>query len=197
SGSGLIQDLVDVENEVDPLSDQELLAMVFLLLAAGHETTVHLICNAILVLLENQNLRHQLANDESLLSPFVDEVLRYCTPVQITKPRYVAKDTVFERVNLNKGELVIGLLASANYDPARFDDPCVFDLQRQRNQHLAFGMGPHICLGMRLAKLECMSAIKALLDKWPDPIPAFELSQADWSKRLGMRSLKSLVISSS
>ena len=86
------------------------------------------------------------------------------------------------------------VLASANYDPARFDNPAEFKLDRTNNYHLTFGAGPHVCLGLKLARAETQIVLERLFSRWPNLQADFELSHPDWSTRLGMRSLKSLLV---
>ena len=191
---GLVSELVQAEHDGQQLTESELLAMVFLLLVAGHETTVHLIVNSVYALLVNPDAKSRLMADGSLLEAAIEEVLRYAAPIQIAKPRFVAQDTQFFGQKLKRGELLIPLLASANYDPARFENPHQFDIDRKSNYHLTFGSGPHVCLGMKLARNETYHAIQALFDRWPDLRAAFDLSAPDWSRRIGVRGMKSLVI---
>lgn len=192
---GLLSELVKAKFEGDQLSEQELLSMAFLLLAAGHETTVHLISNCILTLFQDPDLRTQVTSDWNLLSPFIDEVLRHSSPIQIAKPRYVIDDFEFHGKMLSRKEMIIPFLASANYDPDRFDSPDQFILNRDQNFHTSFGYGPHTCLGMKLAKAETSVAIRTLFEKHPNLGPSFTLDKPDWSNRLGMRGLNTLLAS--
>lgn len=193
-GFGLISDLVQLEMEGERLSEDELVSMVFLLLVAGHETTVHLISNLVLSLLQNQKPRQELLGDWELMDGAIEETLRYSTPIQFAKPRYVARDIEYLGVELKRGEMVVPLLACANYDPVRFDKPTEFIIQREKNYHMTFGSGPHVCLGMKLARAETKHAIQKLFDAYPDLQPAFDLRKPDWSKRIGVRGLNSLLL---
>ena len=187
---GLISELVAAEGE-DRLTDDELMAMVMLLFIAGHETTVHLISNCILTLAQHPNVLEELRNDWTLCDGMIDEVLRYNSPIQIAKPRFVAKDTVFCGQQIKQREMIIPLIASANYDPARFERPEEFNIRRERNYHLSFGSGPHTCLGMKLARSETYHALRTLYDTFPDLTLDFSLDNVDWAKRPGMRGLNS------
>lgn len=191
---GLLSDLVQVEHEGDRLTENELLSMVFLLLVAGHETTVHLISNMFLTLLEHPDQKRHLVNDWSLMEGAIEEVLRYTSPVQFGKPRYVAQDMEFYGQSLKRGEMIIPLVGSANSDPARFEDPNRFDIGRPRNYHMTFGSGPHVCLGMKLARVETRLATRAILERWPNLEAGFDLAHPDWLHRLGMRGIKTLPI---
>ncbi|MEL7498287.1 MAG: cytochrome P450 [Planctomycetota bacterium] len=187
---GLMSELVAVQTDAESLSEDELLAMVFMLFVAGHETTVHLISNCLLTLAQLPEVRTQLVSDWSRCDAFIEEVLRYNSPIQIAKPRFVSKDTEFFGQALKRGETVTPLLASANYDPARFEDPDSFKIDREQNYHLSFGSGPHTCLGIKLARAETYWALKTLLTAWPDFEIDFPLDQVDWAKRPGMRGIQ-------
>ncbi len=192
----LITALVQAEESGDRLSDEELLSMAMLLLLAGHETTVHLIASAFLTLFELPKQRQALVQDWSTVDAVVEEVLRYGSAVQFTKPRFVAEDMEFCGEHLKRGELVIAGLAAGNYDPAAFEDPGEFRLHR-KNKHLTFGLGPHVCLGLKLAKAETEVALQQTLTRWPELEPQFDPQHPDWSKRLGFRSLKTMIVKTS
>lgn len=189
---GLITALVHAEDAGDRLSNDELVAMVMLLLLAGHETTVHLLSTSILTMLQLPELKRSLSSDWSLAPVAVEEMLRYNSPAQFAKPRFVTKDTEFYGQTLKRGEMVMPVLAAANYDPTRFENPTEFRLDRPKNYHLGFGAGPHVCLGLKLARLETQVVLERLFTRWPKMQAAFDLSNPDWSSRLGMRSLKTL-----
>ena len=191
---GLMSALVEAEQEGDRLSDDELLSMVILLLLAGHETTVHLVSNSMLTLLQMPEVRRVLMNDWSRVESAVEEMLRYNSPAQFAKPRFVTADIEFHGQELRRGEVVMPVLASANYDPARFDNPTEFQIDRPNNYHLGFGAGPHVCLGLKLARAETQIVLQRLFTRWPDLQPAFEPSRPDWSGRMGMRSLDTLAV---
>ena len=191
----LLQELVQVEHDGDRLNRDELLSMIFLLLAAGHETTVHLISTGLYSLLNHPEQKRLLTNDWSMGPTAVDEVLRFASPIQMSKPRMVAEDMEWRGVGLKRGELMMALLGAANADPSKFDSPDTFNIQRENaNQHMTFGTGPHVCLGMKLARVEAQIAFERILTRYPD----MELSDSDdraaWTRRLGVRGLKSLPI---
>src|SRR5262249_11022134 len=140
--------------EGERLTDDELLAMVVLLLGAGHLTTVHLIGAGVYTLLEHPEQRQALLADRSLAESAVDEGLRYVSPVQMTKPMMPARDLEWHGQGLKRGEKIFALLAAANVDPRKFEGPHRFDIRRRPNPHVAFGAGIHVCLGARLAKIE-------------------------------------------
>src|SRR5262245_44604865 len=144
-----------------------MVAMVFLLLFAGHETTTHLISGSVYELLRNPDLRDWLQADWSRASLAVEEFLRFVTPVQFTKPRFVRRDVELGGVQLRRGERVLPMLAAANMDPQANDHPEKLDLERRPNRHLSFGTGIHFCLGHQLARVEGSCALRALFARWP------------------------------
>ena len=194
-GEGLISELVAIRDDGEKLSDDELMAMVFLLFIAGHETTVHLISNCILTLSTQPGAKEMLSNDWTKCPGAIEEVLRYDSPIQIAKPRYVASDSEFYGQQLKRGQMIIPLLASANYDPDQFSNPLSFKIDRSPNYHMTFGSGPHTCLGMKLARSETFYALKSLFTRWPDFKFDFPRDRVDWAKRPGMRSIRSLNVS--
>ena len=129
-----------------------MVAMIVLLLLAGHVTTVHLIGGGIFTLLEDPDQKQSLCSDWSQVEPTVDELLRYLSPVQMTKPMTPAHDLEWHGQPLKRGERIVALLAAANVDPRKFDHPDRFDMHRSPNPHVAFGAGIHICLGLKLAR---------------------------------------------
>jgi cytochrome P450 len=191
---GLIAELVRVEKEGGKISRSELVAMLFLLLFAGHETTTHLISGSVYELLKNPGLRGWLEEDWSRTEPAVEEFLRFVTPVQFTKPRSVRKDVELGGVRLKKGDKVMPMLVAANLDPQAFEHPERLDLERKPNRHLAFGAGIHFCLGHQLARIEGTCALRALLRRWPKLDLAVDESQIRWGRRAGMRAIRRLPV---
>ena len=189
---GLISQLVAAEQEGSKLSEDELLAMTFILFLAGHETTTHLITLSVLTLLTRNDLRQRWMTEPENRLRFVDELLRYLTPVQMTKPRYVTEDTQVDGIQLKRGDKLMGLLASANCDPEKFDDPETIDFDRQPNQHVGFGGGIHFCLGAQLARIETEIGITRLLERFPEIRVAQSTNTLKWSAKTGLRSLKRL-----
>ncbi|MEM7300431.1 MAG: cytochrome P450 [Pseudomonadota bacterium] len=187
--SGLIGELVRAEQDGERFSQDELIAMIFLLLVAGHETTTHLISGGVWALLQHPDQLGRLKSDLSKTDLAVEEMLRFVSPVQMSKPRYVQSDGDYHGEPLKKGEMIVALLAAANSDPDLFDLPEQFDISRHPNRHLGFGTGIHFCLGFQLARLEAKIALQTLLNRFPDLAFAGE---PVWRKRIGMRALKSL-----
>ncbi len=165
---GLMTALVQAEQDGDRLSADELLAMAFLLLLAGHETTVHLIGGGTLALLEAPEQKARLMADWSLLPSAVEEFLRFVCPVQFTELRHVSRDLEFHGRALQRGDSVLAMLASANADPARFHEPRRLDVCRSPNPHVAFGTGSHFCLGAQLARVEAQVVTEKLFRRFPN-----------------------------
>ncbi|MBB4370213.1 cytochrome P450 PksS [Bradyrhizobium sp. cir1] len=193
-GEGLIAELVQVEREGGQITPDEMVSMVFLLLAAGSETTTHLISGSVYELLRNPALRDWLEQDRSRIALAVEEFLRFVSPVQFSKPRYVRRDTVVEGVPLKKGDRVMVMLAAANMDPAVHDQPERLDLARKPNRHISFGTGIHFCLGHQLARIEASCALAALLERWPKLGLAIDPAQVRWRRRPGLRAIAKLPV---
>jgi cytochrome P450 len=193
-GTGLIAELVRVEKERGRISRDEMVAMLFLLLIAGHETTTHLISGSVYELLRNPGLRDWLEADWSRANLAIEEFLRFVSPVQFSKPRFVQKDVELGGVPLKKGEQVMPMLAAANFDPQSNDHPEKLDLQRRPNRHIAFGAGIHFCLGHQLARMEGKCALQALFARWPKLELATEDSRIRWRTRAGFRAIERLPV---
>lgn len=191
---GLISALVEAEEAGDRLTEDELVAMAFLLLVAGHETTVHLITNTLLTLLKHPEQKAELMADWSKAEAAADESLRYNTPLQFARVRFVANDMQFHGRQLKRGDLIAPCLAAANSDPAEFENPEKFDINRPVNRHLAFGSGVHICLGMKLTKVETAIALEGLLTRFPHLELAVDENELTWTATLGFRGVKSLPV---
>jgi vitamin D3 1,25-hydroxylase len=164
----LISGLVEVAEDGDRLSSEELVAMSMLLLIAGHETTVNLIGNGVLALLTHPGQRALLRERPELLASAVEEFLRFDSPVQSTPARFAAEDVEYSGVTIPAGSTVVLSLASANRDGERFPDADALRIDRDAAGHTAFGHGLHHCLGAQLARIEGQEAIRALLDRFPD-----------------------------
>lgn len=162
----MLTSLIAAEENGDIFSEDELLAMCNLLLVAGHETTVNLIGNGVLALLENPDQLDRLRRDPDLIGTAVDELLRYTSPVQWTG-RVAAAEIELGGRTIQPPQSVIGILGAANRDPEVFPDPDRLDLGRHPNPHVAFGRGIHFCLGAPLAHLEAEVAMPMLLERFP------------------------------
>jgi cytochrome P450 len=162
----LLSALIAAHDAGDRLTEDELLANVLLLLAAGHETTTNLIGNGTLALLEHAEARAALRADDTLLAPAVEEMLRYDSPVQWTGR--IAKQPIrLGGQTIPAGGFVSICLGGANRDPKAFPEPNGFRIERPPTRHLAFGFGPHYCLGAALARLEGEIVFRALLRRFP------------------------------
>src|SRR5262245_38450542 len=193
-GEGLIAELVRVEKDGGHISRNEMVSTVFLLLFAGHETTTHLISGSVYELLRSPNLRDWLQADWSRANLAVEELLRFITPVQFTKPRFVRRDVELGGVHVRRGERVLPMLAAANMDPQANEHPQRLDLERRPNRHLAFGTGIHFCLGHQLARVEGKCALQALLTRWPKLELAVAEKDIRWRKRPGLRAIERLPV---
>jgi cytochrome P450 len=194
-GEGLIAEIVRVEREGGGrITPEEIVSMVFLLLFAGHETTTHLISGSVHELLKNPDLRDWLEEDWSRADLAVEEFLRFLTPVQFTKPRYVRRDVDLGGVTVKKGERIMAMLAAANMDPAANPHPERLDLERRPNRHIAFGTGIHFCLGHQLARIEGKCALKVLFTRWPKLTLAVPESEITWRSRAGLNAIDRLPV---
>jgi cytochrome P450 len=194
-GEGLIAEMVRVEKEGGRISGQEMVAMIFLLLGAGSETTTHLISGSVYEILRASKLRDWLEEDWSRADLAVDEFLRFVSPVQFTKPRFVRKDIDLGGVHLRKGDRIMPMLAAANMDPAANPHPEKLDLARKPNRHLSFGTGIHFCLGHQLARMECKCALEALFKRWPQLELALPPDSIRWNgRRPGLRAIEILPV---
>ncbi|MBR1280079.1 cytochrome P450 [Bradyrhizobium sp. AUGA SZCCT0283] len=193
-GEGLIAELVRVEKEGGRISPDEMVSMVFLLLGAGSETTTHLISGSVFELLKDPDRRDWLAADWSRAGLAVEEFLRFVSPVQFSKPRYVRQDVDLEGVKLKKGDRVMAMIVAANLDSDANECPERLDLERRPNRHLSFGTGIHFCLGHQLARIEGICALQALFTRWPGLRLAVEPSHIHWRRRPGIRMIAELPV---
>lgn len=147
-----------------------------------------------LTLLDHPGQLLELTADWSLADSAAQELLRYFSFAQVTKPRYAREDTEFCGWVIRRGQMLMGCLASANSDPGVFESPERLDIHRQPNRHLAFGAGIHVCLGARLARVETAIALQRLLTRFPDLNLAVPRSQIRFSPRFGTRGLVALPV---
>jgi cytochrome P450 len=193
-GEGLIAELVRVEKEGGRISAEEMVAMVFLLLGAGSETTTHLISGSVYELIKAPGLRDWLKEDWSRANLGVEEFLRFVSPVQFTKPRFVRRDVELGGVQLKTGDRIMAMLAAANMDPEANPQPEQLDLARRPNRHLSFGTGIHFCLGHQLARIEGKCALEALFKRWPHLELAVPADAIRWRQRPGLRAIETLPV---
>jgi len=176
----LISALVDARDTDDPLDERELMAMLFLLLVAGHETTANLIATGTLGLLAHPAELARLRSDPSLLPDAVEELLRYSNPLNHATERFTLEPVEIGGVTIPPREWVLCVTSSANRDPGRFPDPDRLDVGRDASGHVAFGHGIHHCLGAPLARLEGEIAFRALLARFPELSLAVDPAELRW-----------------
>jgi cytochrome P450 len=184
---GLMTALVQAEQDGDKLSEDELLAMAFLLLIAGFETTVHLLSGGTLALLKAPGQKERLLSDWSLLPTAVEELLRFVSPIQMSEVRHVIRDQEFHGQPLRRGDAIVAWLGAANADPARFPGPEKLDLSRSPNPHVSFGSGIHFCLGAQLARVEAQVGFERLFTRYPKMALAVDDSELKHSGNMLLR----------
>jgi len=193
-GTDLISQLVIAEESGQQLSENELLGVVSLLIIAGHETTVNLIGNGVLALLEHPEQRDLLIQKPELIHNAIEEMLRYNGPVEFSTSRWALEDVEFRGQSIAKGELVIVALDSANRDADKFQDADIFDITRDKSSHLAFGKGIHLCLGAPLARLEGEIAINTLLARYPEIQLQTDVNELEWRPGMIVRGVKEIPV---
>ncbi|WP_433706780.1 cytochrome P450 family protein [Paenibacillus illinoisensis] len=190
----LISDLISIEEEGDKLTEQELYALVFVLIIAGHETTVNLIGNGMLALLEHPQQKQLLVEQPDLIQAAVEEVLRFNGPAEISNVRWAAENVDFQGIQIRQGDMMLVALSSANRDSSRYENPDTFDITRKVNDHIAFGKGIHYCLGAPLARLEGEIAINALLQRLPEIRLNTDAELLEWRPGMIIRGLKAFPV---
>ncbi len=164
----LLSDLVHASDDGDSLSETELVSMAFLLLVAGHETTVNLIANGVLALLREPAQLARLRAEPELLPGAVEEFLRFDGPIHLATLRFTVEPVEVGGMTIPEGEFVLVSLLGANRDAERYPEPDTLDITRAATGHLAFGHGIHYCVGAPLARLEAEIALGGLLARFPD-----------------------------
>ena len=193
-GDDLTTALIKAEEAGDTLNEDELLAMVFLLLIAGHETTVNLIGNGTLALLQNPDQMESLRGEPSLIKSAVEELLRFTSPVLMTTERYALHDVTMHDVTIPRGEMILGVIGSANRDETVFDKPDELNLAREPNKHISFGQGIHFCLGAPLARMESQIALNTLLKRKPHLQLRVAPQSLRWQPSMMLRGLQALPV---
>jgi len=191
-GDDLVSQLVAAESEGDRLSEAELINTCVTLLVAGHETSTSLIGNGLFTLLQHPEQWRLLQDNPALLPLAIEEILRYESPVA-RQPRLVKQETELGGKRIKPGEMVFQMLTAANRDPAHFNDPDTFDIQRSKNRHIAFGLGVHFCIGAPLSRAEGFFVFRSLMKE----LPNIRLCDAepDWDlAKPNTRVLKSLSV---
>lgn len=190
-GQDLISALIEAEEDGDKLNIQELLSLCTVLLVAGHETTTRLISSCLWLLLQSPDQLMAVRADRSLLKNTIEESLRLEPPV-IALSRMVSETFEYKGHDFKKGQLILLSIAGANRDPQVTPNPDAFNIHREAIEHVSFGHGVHLCLGMPLARLEAESALNQLLDRYPDmTLPEQDLV---WSDSPFFRGLEKLTV---
>ena len=190
-GNDLISLLIDIEEDGEVLTEEELYAQCIALLFAGHETTRNLIGNGMYTLLKHPQETAELREKPEMIRSAVEEILRYESPVQFTA-RVLKEDIEVCGQRIPKRWSILCMLGAANRDPKQFKEPDRLDLKRLNNQHLAFSAGPHFCIGNQLARLEGQIALLNLVQRFPE----MKLTgpRPEWAPTFGFRGLKSLQV---
>ncbi|HEU5439090.1 MAG TPA: cytochrome P450, partial [Ktedonobacterales bacterium] len=194
-GDDLVSRLALTQEGDDRLSEDEMVAMLLILLIAGYETTVNLIATGTLLLLGHPDQLTRLREDPALIESAVEELLRLATPVDVATERYAREEVEIAGVTIPRGALVLVAIVSANADETRFPQPEQMDVSRAENRHLAFGLGPHYCLGAPLARMEARVALNALIQRFPHLRLAAPAEQLHWRPGVSLRGLVSLPVS--
>ena len=187
----LLSALIAAEEEGNKLSEGELVSTCMLLLIAGHETTVNLIGNGLLALLQHPDQLRALRDDPGLIQTGVEELLRFDGPVQRTGRMTTAEVEIGDK-RIPRDAVVVSVIGAANRDPKQFADPDRLDVSRKDNRHIAFGFGIHFCLGAPLARLEGQIALGTLLRRMPKL--ALVSDVPEWRESSTLRGLKSLPV---
>jgi cytochrome P450 len=171
------------------MSEEEILSTAVLLLTAGYDTTAKSMSNCLIALERYPDQRRRVAADPSLVPAAIEEGMRWFGPVQFI-PHKAAKNTVLDDMTITAGDVVYVLPGGANRDPRRWSEPKRFDVFREVKSHLAFGYGPHLCLGAPLARLEMKVAIEQLLSVAPE----YRLRDIDFGNSLFIRGPESGIV---
>lgn len=193
-GNDLLSDLINVRDDSDRLTEDELTSLAFLILSAGYENTVQLIGTAVLALLDHPEQLALLRDDPTRIEGAAEEFARFDGPGLLAIRRFPREDVEIDGVTIPAGETVMLSLASANRDPARFADPDHLDVDRRDGGHLALGHGIHYCVGAPLARLETQIAVSTLLRRFPAlelDVPRDELR---WRPSMRARGLVALPV---
>jgi cytochrome P450 len=188
----LISDLIFAEENGQKLNEMELYSTLMLLIVAGHETTVNLIANTVLALLQHPEQFKLLKENPTLIDSTIEESLRFYSPVELATARWASESIVLHGQEIQKGDFIAVSLASANRDERVFESADTFDITRKNNRNVSFGSGIHFCLGAMLARLEAKIAIPTLINRFPSLQLVDEKIQ--WRGNYLMRGLEELEI---
>jgi cytochrome P450 len=190
----LISSLLAAEEAGDHLSQEELYSMVLLIVVVGHETSVHLIGNAVYNLLLRPSLWRHLSHQPGQIPQYVEELIRYDGPVERATMRFAAEDIELHGHKIQRGDAVSLVLAAAHHDDTTFACPHKLQIERADNRHLGFGLGAHSCLGAPLARVEARVAIEALLQRITAPMLAVPVAELRWQTNPILHGLRRLPI---
>lgn len=190
----LITALVQAEEAGDRLNVSEMLAMMVLLLIAGHETTSNLIGNGMLALFQAPDQLERLRREPDLMASAIEELLRFSGPLETATERFASEDIELAGAIIPRGEMVLTVLAAANRDPQMFANPDMLDIARKDNPHVAFGQGIHFCLGAPLARLEGQIGLATLLQRFPRLELNAPIEEITWRPSLVLRGLSKLSV---
>ncbi|MFI1100276.1 cytochrome P450 [Streptomyces melanogenes] len=193
-GTDLLTDLINVRDDGDQLTEDELTSLAFLILFAGYENTVQLIGTCVLVLLDHSEQLAALRENPAMVDDAVEEIARYDGPVVLAIRRFPTEDVRIGEVTIPAGETVMLSLASANRDPDRFPDADRLDVERRDSGHLALGHGIHYCVGAPLARLETQIAVSTLLRRFPNLALDVPRDEVRWRPSMRARGLVSLPV---
>ncbi|WP_280378627.1 cytochrome P450 family protein [Nocardia wallacei] len=193
-GADLLSELIVAKDDDDRLDQQELISLMLLLLAAGHETTVNLIGNAVLELLRDPATAQRLRSDPEQIPGYLEELLRCQGPVHLATARYTTAPITLGGKDIDAGEFIMISLAAVNRDPRRFTDPEHLVPARPDHRHMAFGYGIHFCLGAALARMEATIALTRLLERLPHLSLDTDFDALTWRKSLLIRGLTALPV---
>lgn len=193
-GDDLVTALIRVEEAGDKLTEDELIGMIALLLLAGYETTINLVATGTVALIQHPEQRARFQREADLGDSAVEELLRYASPVDFAAIRIAREDVALADSVIPRGSIVLASLTSANRDERQFHDPDRLDLGRDPNRHLAFGIGPHFCMGAPLARLEGRIALTTLFRRFPDLRLEVPPESLRWRRGLLFRGLETLPV---
>lgn len=178
--AGLISAMLAAEEAGERLTTDDVIGVVFLLLVAGHETTMNLVGSGVLALLDNPDQLAALHNHPAMVKTSVEELLRFTNPLMHGVTRFAREDVEIGGVTIPKNSYVIAMLSSANRDETVFDEADKLLLTREPNRHVALGAGSHYCLGAPLARLEGTIALNSLIQRFPNLKLAIDRDKVQW-----------------
>jgi cytochrome P450 len=190
-GDDMISSLLEGDGSGERLTDDEMLGMCALMLFAGHETSMNTIASTVYQLLRHPDQLALLRADPKLAGKAVEEGLRTEGAIKVLQ-RWVTEDLELRGRRIRAGDRVFLLLAAANRDPERFEDPDRFDITRSPNPHIAFGKGMHTCIGAMLARLEMRMAVGRLVTRLPNLRLADEGFRPEWQPSIASRAMRAL-----